>query len=208
MTGGVGDIQDVDGLQLAADAADALEGVCHRHVLLQGQELHVHDGAGAVLGIFQNFIDGLAHFRRGLVQNTDHHAGGHLLHDVHGVVQIQLVQHFLQLGVGKAVDQHLLALALQLHEYLRRRLLGQQPVQKGHDLGARLLQDQGDIRTLHRQEHVTQVGVAFLTDHLPDLVQQPVHFVFQINHATFLLSLDRPPFSDSKKHPSAAGAAV
>ena len=195
---GVGDVQDVDGLQLTADAADTLKGVRHRHVLFQGQKLHVHDGACAVLGVFQNFVDGLAHLRRGLVQNTDHHAGGHLLHDVHRVVQIQLVQHFLQLRVGKAVDEHLLAFALQLHEHLCRRLLGQQPVQQRHDLGAGLLQDQGDIRRLHGQEQVTQAGVSFLTDHLPDLVLQCVHFVFQIQHAAFLL----PRFIMQKNTPA------
>ena len=200
--GGIGDVQDVDGLQLAADAADALEGVRHRHILLQGQEFHVHDGTGAVLRVFQNFIDRLAHLRRGLIQNADHHAGGHLLHDVHGVVQIQLVQHFLQLGVGKAVDEHLLTLALQLHEYLRRRLLGQQPVQQRHDLRPGLFQDLGNIRTLHGQEHVTQVGIAFLPDHLPDLVQQCIHFVFQIDHAAFLLSMVRPLLRAQKNTPA------
>ena len=60
MTGGVGDIQDVDGLQLAADAADALEGVLHRHVSLEVDELRRHQRARAVVGVFENFIDALA----------------------------------------------------------------------------------------------------------------------------------------------------
>ena len=187
MPGGVGDVQDVDGLQLAADAAYALEGVRHRHVLLQGQELHVHNGAGTVLRVFQYFIDGFAHLRRGLVQDTDDHAGGHLLHDVHGVVQIQLVQHFLQLRVGEAVDEHFLAVGLQLHEHLRRRLLGQQTVQQGHLLLLALLQQQGDIRRLHGQEQVAQLGIALLRGQLvyPFLVL--LQLLLIIDHACFLL---------------------
>ncbi len=168
--GGVGDVQDVDGLQLAADAADALEGILHRHILLQGQELHVHDGAGGILGIFQDLVDRFAHLRRGLIQNADDHAGRHLLHDVHGVVQVQLVQHFLQLGVGKAVDEHLLTLRLQLHEHLRRRLLRQQTVQQGHQLRAGFLQQQGNVGGLHRQEQVPQSGVFLVVRQLTDLL--------------------------------------
>jgi len=187
MPGRIGDIQDVDGLQLTADTADALEGVLHRHVLFQGQKLHVHNGSGGVLRVLEDLVDGLAHFRRGLVQDADHHAGGHFLHDVHGIVQIQLVQHLLQLGVGKAVDEHLLAVGLQLHEYLRRQLLGQQPVQQRHLFPAGLLQQQGDIRRLHRQEQVPQSGVLLIFDKLLDFLQIFVQFFLMIEHDRFLL---------------------
>ena len=188
MPGGIGDVQDVDGLQLAADAADALEGVLHRHVLLQGQELHVHNGAGTVLRVFQYFVDGFTHLRRGLVQNTDDHAGRHLLYDVHRVVQIQLVQHLGQLRVGKAVDQHLLALRLQLHEYLCRRLLGQQTVQQGHLLLLALFQQQGNIRRLHGQEQVSQFGVALLRSQLIDPFLVLLQFLLIIDQACSLPS--------------------
>ena len=52
------------------------------------------------------------------------------------------------------------------------------------------LQGGFDIRRLHGQEHVPQLGIAFGVDHLPDLIQQCVHFVFQIQHGMFLLSAD------------------
>ena len=182
MPSGVGDIQDVDGLQLAADAADALEGVLHRHVLFQGQELHVHDGAGGVLRVLQNLVNGFSHFRRRLIQDSDHHAGGHLLHDVHGIVQIQLVQHLLQLGVGKAVDEHLLGVGLQLHEHLRRQLLGQQPVQQGHQLPAGLLQQQSDVGRLHGEKEVPQAGILFTSGQLLDLIQISVQLFLVVYH--------------------------
>ena len=162
MPGGIGDVQDIDGLQLAADTADPLKGVRHRHVFLQGQELHVHNGAGGVLRILEYFVDGFPHLRLRFIEDTDDHAGGHLLHDIHRVVQIQLVQHLGQLRVGKPVDEHFLTLRLQLHEHLRRRLLGQQAVQQGHLLLLPLLQEQRDVRRLHGQEQVAQLRVPLL----------------------------------------------
>ena len=172
----------------AADAADTLKGVRHGHILLQGQKLHVHDRTGAVLRIFQNFVDGFPHLRRGLIQNADDHAGGHLLHDVHRVVQIQLVQHLGQLRVGKAVDEQLLALRLQLHEYLRRRLLGQQTVQQGHQLLLTLLQQQGDVGGLHGQEQVAQLGIALFRCQLLYLLLIPLQILLIVDHACSLPS--------------------
>ena len=69
-----------------------------------------------------------------MLQNPFDHVGGHFLHDVNGIVQIQLVQHFLQLRVGKAADQQLLLIAFQLHEHLCCLLLGQQTEQQGQRL--------------------------------------------------------------------------
>ncbi len=127
----VNDIADVDGLLVRAGAADALQGVLHGHGGLQIHELRGHDAAGGVLRVFENLVDALAHVRVGVLQNPLDHVGGHFLHDVHRVVQIQLVQHFFQLRVGKALDQQLLLVAVQLHEYLRGLLLGQQAEQQG-----------------------------------------------------------------------------
>ena len=209
---GVGDVEDVDGLHVAADAADALEGVRHRHVLFQGQKLHVHDGAGGILRVLQDLVQGFAHFRRGFVQNTDDHAGGHLLNDVHGVVQIQLVQHFLQLGVGEAVDEHLLTVALQLDEDFRRQLLGQQAVQQGHVLLAALLQQPRDIGRLQRQEQVTQHGILFTLDKGLDLFRVALQLFFKCRHEfgdviTFKHGCSSFP-DDTKKSTAAGGFAV
>ena len=182
MAGGIGDIQDIDGLQLAADTANALEGVRHGHILFQTQVLHIHNGAGGVLGILQHFVDGLAHFRGSLIQNTDDNAGGHLLHNVHGIVQVQLVQHFLQLRVGEAVDEHFLAVGLQLHEHLCRQLLGQQPVQQGHELLTGFLQKHGDVRRLQGEEQVSDGGVLLSSQHVLNFIQIAVQFFFAVKH--------------------------
>ena len=94
-----------------------------------------------------------------MLQNTLDHIGGHFLHDVNRIVQIQLVQHFFQLCVGEAVDEHFLTAGLQFHEDLRRQLLGQQTVQQRHQLLAGLLQQQGDVRRFHGEEQVAHGGV-------------------------------------------------
>ena len=177
----VNDIAEVDGLLVGAGAADALEGVLHRHVLLQVHKLGGHDAAGGVVGIFQNLVDALAHLRVRVLQNALDHVGGHFLHDVYGIVQIQLVQHFLQLGVGEALDQKLLFIGVQLHEYLRRQLLGQQAEHQRHPLVQLTAQD-GDIRRLHGEQEVTQLRVLFSGDQILYLLQQFRMVVFQIKH--------------------------
>ena len=126
----VNDIADVDGLLVRASAADALQGVLHRHGGLQIHILRGHDGAGGILGVLENFVDALSYIRVGVLQDTLDYVGGHFLHDVHGIVQIQLVQNLLQLRVGKAANQKLLLVALQLHEHLGGLLLRQQAEQQ------------------------------------------------------------------------------
>ena len=178
----VGDVQDVDRLHVAADTADTLEGVLDGHVLFQGEKLHVHDGTGRVLGVFENFVDGFAHLGRGPVEDADHDACGHLLDDIDGVVEVQLVEHLLQLGVGKAVDEHLLAVTLQLDEHLGRRLLREQPVQQRHKLFTGFFQQQRDVRRLHGQKQLTQLGILFTSGQLLDFFQILVHFLLIVKH--------------------------
>ena len=142
---GIHHIADVDGLLVRAGAADALEGVLHRHVSLEVDELRRHQRAGSILGIFENFIDALAGVGVGVLQNALDHARGHLLDDIDGVVEIQLVEHLLELGVGKAADEHFLHIRLQLDEQLRRRLLGQQAEQQRQHLLGQIVKQVCDI---------------------------------------------------------------
>ena len=148
----INDVADVDGLLVRSGPADALQGVLHRHGLLQIHKLRGHNGAGGILRIFQNFVDAFAHIRVGVLQNPLDHVGGHFLHDVNGIVQIQLVQHFLQLRVGKAADQQLLLVAFQLYEHLCRLLLRQQTEQQGQRLFiVQIVRQNGNVRRLQRQ---------------------------------------------------------
>ena len=76
-----------------------------------------------------------------MLQNALDHARGHLLDDIDGVVEI----HLLELGVGKAADEHFLHIRLQLDEQLRRRLLGQQAEQQRQHLLGQIVEQVCDI---------------------------------------------------------------
>ncbi len=80
-----------------------------------------------------------------MLQDALDHARGHLLDDIDSIVEIQLVKHLLQLGVGKAADEHFLYIRLQLNEQLRRRLLGQQAEQQRQHLLGQIVEQVGDI---------------------------------------------------------------
>ena len=121
------------------------------------------------------------------------HVGGHLLHDVHGVVQVELVQHFLQLRVGEALDQQLLLVAVQLHEHLRRLLLGQQPEHQGQHLLVQVPAEVGDIRRLQRQEEIPQLGVPFSGDQILDPLHHGLLLLFLFKHGCLLLSPELCP---------------
>ena len=183
----IDDIADVDGLLVRTGAADALEGVLHGHGLFQVHELRGHDAAGGVIGIFEDLVDAFAHFRVRVAQNTLDNIGRHLLHDVHRVVQIQLVQHFFQLRVGKALDQQLLLVAVQLHKHLCCQLLGQQAEYQRY-LFSQLTAQRGDVRRLQRQQEVAQGSVLFSGQQILDFFHQSVPVFFQLKHAV------RPPF--------------
>ena len=176
-------VADVDGLLVRPGAADVFQGVLHGEVRPQVHELRGHDGAGGVLGVFQDLVDALAHLGVRVLQDALDHVGRHLLHDVHGVVQVQLVQHFLQLRVGKAPDQQLLLVAVQLHEDLRRLLLGQQAEEQWQGLlVVQIVRQLGDVRRLQRQQQGAQLLILFSLDQFLDLLQQLTAFLFPVQH--------------------------
>ena len=106
--------------------ADAQDRLLYGHLWAQGNILRGHQRAGGIFGIAQDLIDGLAHFRISLLQDTLDHIGRHFLHQVSGIIHIQLVHDLFQLVVGKAPDQQFLSIGLHFHEGLCRQLLGQQ----------------------------------------------------------------------------------
>ena len=178
-------VADVDGLLVRPGAADVLQGVLHGEVRPQVHELRGHDGAGGVLRVFQNFVDALARLRVRVLQDALDHIRRHLLHDVHGVIQIQLVQHFLQLRVGEALDQQLLLVAVQLHEDLRRLLLGQQAEEQWQGLLViQIVRQLGDVRRLQGQQQGAQLLILFSLDVVLNLLQQLTAFLFPIQHRT------------------------
>ena len=129
-----------------------------------------------------------------MAQDALHHPGGHLLHDIRRVVQVELVQDLLQLRVGEAVDQQLLVVAVQLDEDLRRQLLGQQPEHHGHLL-VQVPAEPGDVRRLHGQQQVPQLRVAFSEVQILDLLQQFRPVILRLKHARDPLSSPEGGFS-------------
>ena len=59
-------VAGINGLLIHALAANAENGLLHRHVGAQGNVFRGHDGAGGILGVTQDFVDLLAHLGVGL----------------------------------------------------------------------------------------------------------------------------------------------
>ena len=83
------DVAGVDGLFVDASAADAEDALLHGHRGPQSDIFCGHDGTSGVLGVAQKLVDGLPGFGISLGQDAADHIGGHLLHQIHGVVQVR-----------------------------------------------------------------------------------------------------------------------
>ena len=158
---GIGDIADIDGFLVNAGAPDTLERVGHGHVPLQVHKLGGHDRPGGVLRVLENLVDAAAGLRVGMTEDAFDHAGRHFLDQIHRIIHVQLVQHFLQLCVGKGLDEQLLLLRLHFHEDLRRQFLGQEAVDQREPVLGQLRQNGGDVRRFKKEKH--------LPDFLPSL---------------------------------------
>ena len=180
----LGDVAGVDGLLVDAGAADPGDGLGDGHLGPEGDILRGHDGAGGVLGVAQDLVDGLAHLGVGLAQDAADHGGGHLLDDVHGVVHEELVQDLLQLGIREAPDQQLLGLLVHLHEGVRRQLLGEQTVEQGEAVLLQLVKNGGNVRRVHGDQDLPEGGVFLLRQ---QLAQGVLHDHGMFCHWVYLL---------------------
>ena len=91
----------------------------------------------------------------GVTEDALDYGGGHLLDQVNGIVHIQLVQDFFQLGVGEGLDEQLLLLGVHLHEDLGGQLLGEEAVDQWEAVLRELGQDGGDVGGLKEEEQVS-----------------------------------------------------
>ena len=183
----LGDIAGVHRLLVQTDLSDAGEGLLYGGVGVEVDKLRGHDRAGGVLRVFQQLVDLAAGGRVGVAQDTGDHVGGHVLDDVHGIVQVELVQNFPQLLVAQGVDDLLLILAvLQIGEHVGGHVLGQQP--KDHHLlvGLQLVQKFGDVHLVHLVQVGAQ-GAELLAFY--QLQQQRLVIIFV--HGVFLLPLNK-----------------
>ena len=141
----LGDVAGVDGLLIDAGAADTEDGLADGHIGPEGDVLGGHPGAGAVLGVAEDFVDFLAHIGGSLGENPLDHVGGHFLDDIDGVIDEELVQDLPELGIGEAADQELLLLGVHLDEGFGRQLLGEEPEDQRQPFFIQLIEQGGQI---------------------------------------------------------------
>jgi len=177
-------IAGVDRLLVDAGAADAEDGLLDRHGRAQGDVFGGHDAAGGILGIAQDLVDLLAHVRVRLRKNSLNHVGRHFLDDVDGIVDVQLVDNLLELGVGEAADQQLLCFGLHLDEGVSRELLGQKPEQERQTGFLELVENRGDIGRVHGVENVPQRIVLLFVEKLDERI---LYGEIVFRHGSFLL---------------------
>ena len=151
-----GDVAGVDGLLVHTGSADAGDGLRDGHAGPQGDVLRGHDGAGGVFRIAQDLVDLLAHLGIGLGENTLDHAGGHFLHQIRRVVDVQLADDLAQLLIGDAADQRLLQLGAELGKSLGRQFLGQQAEEQRDAVLIQVFKERGDVRAVHGDKNVFQ----------------------------------------------------
>ncbi len=121
----VQDIANVDRLRIQTDAADALDGIRHCHVLLQIHILDRHDRACGILRVTQQVIDVRPGIRTRVGQDLLHDVCRHLLQKIRGIVRHQIVDHAGCLFVRKGLDNVLLIINVQIRKNIRRHILRQ-----------------------------------------------------------------------------------
>ena len=159
-------VAGVDRLLVHTGAADALDGLGNGHLRAQGHVLRGHDGPGGVFGVAQDLVDLAAHLGICLGEDALDHVRGHLFDEIRRVVHIQLAHKLSQLLVRKAGDQLLLNFGAELGKGLGRELLGQQAEEKRGALLIQILEHGGDIRPVHRAQHVLERLILLLVQQL------------------------------------------
>ena len=89
-----------------------------------------------------------------MLEYPAHDVGGHFLDDVCGIIDIQLVQHLLELGVREALDQELLIVRIHLDERIGRQCLGKQTEHYGKLVLRELVEYRCDVRRVHGDQNV------------------------------------------------------
>ena len=162
------DVAGVDGLLIHTGTADTLDRHFRRHIRPQRDELGRHDRAGAVLRIFEQFVDLTARFLVCLSQNTLDDIRRHFLDQIYRVVHKELVNDLFELAVRESVDQKLLGFVVHLDEGFSRQLLGQDPEQDRQLFILQLLKNRRDIVRLHGRQDVSEGAVLLFLQQHPD----------------------------------------
>ena len=174
----VRDVAGVDGLLVHAGAADAEDALLYGHRGPQGDIFCGHDGACGVFRVAQKLVDGLPGLRIGLGEDAADHVGGHFLHQIHSVVQVQLIYHFFELPVRETLNQQLLGVRLHFHEGFCRLLLGQETKQQRNAVRLQPVEDAGDVAGVHGHQNVPQGWVLLFVQERRDHLLQNDGLIF------------------------------
>jgi len=172
----------VDVFNFVLGAGDGLEGVvdggrpAHRH------QLRLHDAAGRVLGVAQEFLDFLG-LRR--LDRVEHGLGlvvGQFGDDVRPVVGLHLFDDVRELFVGEILDDLFPGRVGKLQDNVGRLV----HVQKGKQMQAVFLvefvDEFGDVRRMHVGEEIDDVELAVAADQLLEGRQRGRFFFLDLRH--------------------------
>ena len=131
MTLPIDDVAGVDGFLVDSEFTNALKRFLNGGIFAEPDVFGGHYGAGAVLGIFQNFVDFFARLRIGVGKDTPDDVGRHFFDDVNRVVDEKIVDDFLKLLVGKTLYKSFLPVRIHFDKGFACQIFPQKPEHDG-----------------------------------------------------------------------------
>ena len=180
----VHDIAGVDRLLVHAVLTDVGKGVLHCHGLPESDVLRCHDGAGGILGVFQEFIDLGPGLGRGILQHTLDDVRRQLLHHVDGIIDGKIFDDVRQLFIRDAGYDVLLLVQFQTGKDVRSEFL-RQHAEDDHCLFRVELFDKGcHVDLVHFGEYLAK-RTEFLGSHKLQKSFVPLLFFFDLTDIQF-----------------------
>ena len=135
---------------------DAGKRLVNRHIRAKRDILCRHNRACAVFGIAQDFVNFPAHLGICLSKNPLYYISRHLLHKVDRIINIQLVNHFPQFAVRKALDQQLLQIRIHFNKCFGCKFLWQKPEKQRNSCLFEFFKNSRNICAVYRNKYIFQ----------------------------------------------------
>ena len=153
----IGHIAGIDLLGFLTPFPDAVNGLCHRHILMEIQKFRRHNAARGILRIFEELVDELSGLRLGVFEHPLYHHSRHFLQHIYRIIHKQILNDGPQFLIGNGRNDILLGLRLQLRKDVAGLILWQ-----GAEAGDLLKRRQ----LLHKFRHIHFIGIG---DHFMEL---------------------------------------
>ena len=88
----IGDITGVNRFLINCDTLDMCKCLTHGHIGGQAHILRGHKGTGSIAVVFEKAVECQAVFGRRVLYDTLYNCGGHLLNNIGGIVEVQLLK--------------------------------------------------------------------------------------------------------------------